>query len=202
VRDEQPLDVGPPRPVKVVVAGNVHRARVHRAVPCSFRSFARPTEPCAVVMARDSAGSAKRTGEYDPRSARAVDCGEIGLEERELQGSRLSSSSRSSSSRRQQPDTVQRLSAQRCTKGFTVPSDLRCGGLQRSSGLQRSRSSISCDALGRPSSDHPRAHLRRSAPRGHLCVHDDEVHGPLRRAPLWAATSNACMLQQPASARS
>ena len=95
VSDEQPLDVGPPRPVKVVVAGRVHKARVHRAVPCSFRSFARPTEPCAVVMARDSAGSAKRTGEYDPRSARAVDCGEIGLEERELQGSRLSSSRQS-----------------------------------------------------------------------------------------------------------
>jgi hypothetical protein len=42
-----------------------------------------------------SAGGAKDTGEYDPRSARAVDCGEIGLEERELQGSRLSSSRQS-----------------------------------------------------------------------------------------------------------
>ena len=56
---------------------------------------------------------AKDTGEYDPRSARAVNCGEIGLEKRELQQATDDmQQTMSNSSRRQQSEIALRLNAQ------------------------------------------------------------------------------------------
>jgi hypothetical protein len=65
-------------------------------------------------MARDRQHcGAKDTGKYDPRSARAVDCGEIGLEKRELQQATDDmQQTMSNSSRRQQSEIALRLNAQ------------------------------------------------------------------------------------------